>query len=170
LIESELPSKPSLIAEPESTRIYGQIAMEQHVTHPTESDLAEIEEQRSWVRNHYDAQARHKYDTLEGKLHLLQVILDSGWIESDETAKLQNLGIAFGDAMAQELGLEWVIVEDEYGHTPSLRFPGTTVIAFPRTMISKRVERGDKVDVREMFRGLCADLRMMSKNPDYQRH
>ena len=114
--------------------------------------------------------ARHKYETLEGKLHLLQVILDSGWIESGETAKLQNLGIAFGDAMAQELGLEWVLVDDEYGRSPSLRFPGTTVIAFPRTMISKRVERGDKVDVREMFRGINADLRMMSKNPDYQRH
>lgn len=144
--------------------------MEQHVLRPTESDLAEIDKQRSWVRNHYDVEARHKYETLEGKLHLLQVILDSGWIEPDETAKLQNLGIAFGDAMAQELGLEWVIVDDEYGHSPSLRFPGTTVIAFPRSMISKRVERGDKVDVREMFRGICADMRMMSKSPDYQRH
>jgi len=33
--------------------------------------------------------------------------------------------------------MEWVTVEDEYGKDPALRFPGTTVIAFPLTMISK---------------------------------
>jgi hypothetical protein len=51
--------------------------------------------------------------------------------------KLQCLGVALGDALAEELQMEWVTVEDEYGKDPALRFPGTTVIAFPLTMISK---------------------------------
>lgn len=143
--------------------------MDQRITKPTDSELAQIEAQRSWVRDHYDVAARSKYDVLEGKLNLLQVILDSGWIEPTETVKLQSLGITLGDALAQELGLEWVTVEDEYGQSAALRVPGTTVIAFPRTMISKRIERGEKVNVRHLFEGICADILDMARDPEYRR-
>lgn len=143
--------------------------MEQLVTKPTEDELAQLEAQRSWVRDHYDVAARGKYDLLQGKLGLLQAILDAGWIERTETVKLQSLGTTLGDALVQELGLEWVAVEDEYGRSLAVRFPGTTVIAFPRTMISKRVERGDKVDVKQLFEGIRADIRDMTRNPEYRR-
>jgi hypothetical protein len=73
--------------------------------------------------------------------------------------KLQCLGITFGDAVAQELGLEWVSVEDEYGRDPALRLSGTSVILFPLTMISKRMERGEEVDILAMFRGTCERVR-----------
>ena len=35
------------------------------------------------------------------------------------------------------------MVEDEKGRDPAIRIPGTTVILFPLTMISKRIERGE---------------------------
>lgn len=54
--------------------------------------------------------------------------------------------------------MEWVIVEDEYGGDPAVRLPGTSVILFPLTMISKRVERGDKVDVFDLFNGVAAQI------------
>ena len=144
--------------------------MEQRVTKPSADDLAEIEADRDWVRGHYDSDAQHKYETLQGKLVLLQAILDAGWIERSETAKLQSLGVTLGDALAQELHLEWVSVDDEYGRNPALRVPGTSVIVFPRTMISKRIERGETVNVSELFRGVCDHVRQMKRNPDYQRH
>ena len=128
--------------------------MEQRVTTPTDEEFARIEAQRKWVREHYEPEAQHKYQTLEGKLRLLRVILEAGWIEKSETVKLQCLGITFGDALAQELKMEWVTVEDEHGRNPALRLPGTTVIFFPLTMISKRIERGDVVDVDDLFRCL----------------
>ncbi|WP_422272636.1 DUF3806 domain-containing protein [Bradyrhizobium sp.] len=37
----------------------------------------------------------------------------SDWIEPSETWKSQRLGITFGDALAQKMGLSWVTVEDE---------------------------------------------------------
>jgi hypothetical protein len=39
------------------------------------------------------------------------------------------------------------MVADEYGRDPALRCPGTTVIVFPLTMISKRIEAGESVSV-----------------------
>ena len=143
--------------------------MDQRVTKPTDNELAQLEAQRSWVRDHYDVAARGKYDTLPGKLNLLQAILDAGWIEPTETVKLQSLGTTLGDALVQDLGLEWVTVEDDHGRSVAVRFPGTTVIAFPRTMISKRVERGEAVDVKRLFEGIRADMRDMSRNPEYRR-
>lgn len=60
--------------------------MDQRVTKPTDDELAQLEAQRSWVLDHYDVAARGKYDILQGKLGLLQAILDAGWIEPTETA------------------------------------------------------------------------------------
>lgn len=144
--------------------------MEQRVTKPTSDELARIEAQRDWVRGHYDPEAQHKYGTVEGKLVLLQAILDAGWIEKSETVKLQCLGITLGDALAQELEMEWVTVEDEYGRDPALRFPGTTVLAFPLTMISKRIERDESVIVLELFEGVCEHVRRMKNDRNYQGH
>jgi hypothetical protein len=118
-------------------------------------DLADLEAKRSWVRNHYDEPSRHKYDTLEGKVTLLDTILQNKWIAPDDTLKLQCLGVAFGDALAQQLGLTWIAVEDEYGRDPALRLDGTSVCLFPLTTISKRVERGEEVDVVALFDEAC---------------
>ena len=144
--------------------------MNQVVTPPAAEDAEQIEAQRRWVREHFDEDARHLYERRDEKLRLLQTILDAGWIAASETVKLQCLGITLGDALIQELGLEWVMVEDEYGRDPALRKPGTTVLAFPLTMISKRVERGEEVVVRDLFDGVVDYVRRMASDREYQRH
>ncbi len=56
--------------------------------------------------------------------------------------------------MEQDLSkLHWVAVEDEYGRDPALRWLDTSVLVFPRTVISKRVEDGEEIDVYDMFKG-----------------
>lgn len=120
-----------------------------------EEDRENLDEARSWVRDHFTPEARHKYDLLEEKLRLLQVILDQGWIEKAETQKLQSLGVTFGDMLCEKLGLTWVMVEDEYGRDPAVMVPKTTILAFPLTAISKRVEEGEKVDVQQLLDGFC---------------
>jgi hypothetical protein len=144
--------------------------MNQIVTPPSAEDAERIEAQRRWVREHFDEDSRHLYEHRDEKLRLLQTILDAGWIGANETVKLQCLGIALGDALVQELDLEWVMVEDEYGRDPAIRKPGTTVMAFPLTMISKRVERGEVVVVRDLFEGVVDHVRRMASDREYQRH
>jgi uncharacterized protein DUF3806 len=132
--------------------------MDQKVEPLNTDDVAHLEAKRKWVREHYDETARHKYETLEGKLVLVETILRNKWIEPAETVKLQCLGIAFGDAVAQKLGLQWVAVQDEYGRDPALSRMGTSLLVFPMTSISKRIERGEEVDVRRFFEDYCETI------------
>jgi hypothetical protein len=123
-----------------------------------EEDANDVEAKRDWVRNHFEPNAQHKYETLEGKLRLLDTILSNDWIKPTETLKLQCLGITFGDALAQKLGMHWVVVEDEYGRDPALSFENSSVLSFPLTSISKRIERGESVNVNELFSAACETL------------
>jgi hypothetical protein len=129
--------------------------MEQRVERLAGEDAQHVEKQRTWVRDHYSPEARQKYGTLEGKLQLLDTILRNQWIAVDEKWKLQSLGITFGDAISQRLGMNRVTVEDEYGRDPALQDNQTTILVFPLTAISKRIERGEEVDVYELFENFC---------------
>jgi len=99
---------------------------------------------------------------------LIDAILKSNSIGADETWKLQSLGVVFGDALAQELGLIWVAVDDEYGRDPALSVPGTSMLSFPLTSISKRIERGETVDVFHLFEVACQTIEDFK--PRYKSH
>ncbi|MCR9246476.1 MAG: DUF3806 domain-containing protein [bacterium] len=131
-----------------------------------ERELADLEAKRSWVRAHYDEGARSKYETLEGKLVLLDTILQNGWVAPSETVKLQSLGVTFGDALAQQLAMRWVAIEDEYGRDPALVVDGTSIRLFPLTTISKRIEQGEAVDVHGLFRSACAMIEQVRSAAD----
>lgn len=62
------------------------------------------------------------------------------------------MGVVFGDVLTSEFPLRWVMVTDAYGTDPTLRFKNTTVNINALTMISKRVERDESVDVFELVR------------------
>ena len=40
----------------------------------------------------------------------------------------------------------------------ALNWPGTSIYSFPMTTLSKRIERGENVDVFELFDIACAQL------------
>jgi hypothetical protein len=132
--------------------------MPQSISDLSQADQARVEAQRAWVRGHFTPGSEGLYNQLHQKLRLLDTIIKNRWIDPKETVKLQSLGIAFGDALVEKIGLHWVAVEDEYGRDPALRYKGTSIIAFPLTMISKRIERGEAVDVYKLFDGVCSAL------------
>jgi hypothetical protein len=132
--------------------------MDQKVEPLSDEDEENLGRARSWLKSFFTDHAEEKYATLDDKLRLLDTIIAQKWIEPDETEKLQSLGVAFGDALVQRLGLEWVMVEDDYGRDPSVVFPGTKLMAHPVTAISKRIEDGETVDVYNLFDGFCERL------------
>jgi hypothetical protein len=129
--------------------------MNQKIEALNEDDQSRVQAQRKWVMGHLLPGKESLYQELDQKLQLLDGILRNRWVHPEETVKLQALGITLGDALVQRLGFEWVAVEDEYGRDPALRLPGTTLLLFPLTMISKRVERGEEVDVVRLFQATC---------------
>ncbi|WP_455211916.1 DUF3806 domain-containing protein [Kaarinaea lacus] len=92
-------------------------------------------------------------------LNRLQQIVDSKKIPVSNTQELQSLGIIFGKVFVNETpNYDWWVVEDEYGKDACIRYRETSLIVFPQTIISKRVEDGDKIDVVELYSGLKQDL------------
>ena len=116
-------------------------------------DATRLEQQRGVVA----AAARQRYGTpaltrTKADLVVLQRLLDDRAFTRTQTYELQCLGIAFGDVLASELPLRWMMVTDEYGTDPTLRYKDTTIQINALTMLSKRVERGEEVDVQMMLR------------------
>ena len=142
--------------------------MTDHTHEPLDADESNrLESSRAWVKGHFTDGAEEKYESISGKLRIVDAVLKNGWVDPTETWKLQSLGVALGDALAQELMLDWVLVDDELGRSPALNWPGTSVYSFPTTMISKRVERGEAVDVYELFNSARDNLRDMSFSGRY---
>jgi Domain of unknown function (DUF3806) len=140
--------------------------MDQKLSPLPQDEIDRLDKQRGYVRDHCPADSRNLYDTLEGKLNLLEAILDAESIKPHEAWKLQSLGVTFGDALAQKLGFVWILIEDEQGRDPALHNPGTTNICYPLTMISKRIERGERVDVRSLFDAICkASVLLRAESP-----
>lgn len=92
-------------------------------------------------------------------LDAIQAVLDAGRLTPEHTWELQCLGVAFGSVLAGGYeGLDWAIIDDEYGRDPTLRYRDTSVVLTVLTMISKRVEDGEAVRVRELYEGLSREL------------
>ena len=125
---------------------------EQKITALTEADEQRLRDQRAVVEAYLRKDvAREQYRTAAGKLATIRALLNANVFKPDQTYELQCLGIVLGDACVQQMEMEWIMVEDEYGRDPAVRMPGTSIIVFPLTMISKHIERGETVDVFEMF-------------------
>jgi hypothetical protein len=103
-------------------------------------------------------------------LSVLQKLLDSGTVEREATYTLQALGLAFGRVFVHENpGFDWCMVGDEYGRDPAIRYQRSTLLAFPRTMLSKRVEDGRPIDVTDLFDGLSRRMRELVEEGHGQR-
>jgi hypothetical protein len=63
------------------------------------------------------------------------------------------LGIAFGELIKAKAGYEWIRVEDEFGSETSLAPVGYDGVCHPLSMIQKRINRAELLDIVE----LCDD-------------
>jgi hypothetical protein len=130
---------------------------EQIVRAPAEEDITRIAKQVLIVDALAETHLGRGVVNDPSDLDVLQEILDRGLLAPSQTYELQCLGIVFGRCLVAAIeGLDWCVVEDEYGTDPALRHAGSTILLYPLTMISKRVEDGEHVDVRGMLDGVCA--------------
>ncbi len=129
----------------------------QKITPLTEKDKQRLISQRAVIEKFISRNTSEtfNYKTPGGKLGLLRAILTQDVFDKEQTYELQCMGVILGDVFVQEMKMEWIIVEDAYGRDPAVKMPGTSVMVFPVTMISKRIERGEKVDVFDLFNGVA---------------
>jgi hypothetical protein len=127
-------------------------------------DAAGLQRQREVIA---EAAKRYGMGPLTGSkadLPILQKLIDQRVFKKSQQHELQSLGVVFGDVLSNELPLRWVMVTDEYGTDPTLQFKKTTVQINALTMISKRIERDEHVDVSELLRMTREQLTEMERN------
>jgi hypothetical protein len=129
------------------------------------ADAARLDRQREVVL----AEARKRYGKAavltrgQADLALLQRLLDDHAFAKDQTYQLQSLGVVFGDVLASELPMRWMMVTDEYGTDPTLRYKTSIININALTMISKRVERGEKVNVQHLLQETARQVAQLEK-------
>lgn len=94
---------------------------------------------------------RHFSGNKQADLEVLQLLLDKRLVRADETRELQAMGVIMGDLLAAELGMHWVIYEDNRGRSRALRLGESDEYLFPVTMISRRREVGNDTPVAVIY-------------------
>jgi hypothetical protein len=134
--------------------------MEQKIAAPTRADLRAIAMQLMHASELVSEATGLALAGTVADLAALQKVIDSKIVEPEATYSLQALGLAFGKVfIGTQANYDWWMVEDEYGRDPAIRYKQTTLLLFPKTMISKRIEDGKAVNVTEMFEGLQETVR-----------
>lgn len=97
-------------------------------------------------------------------LDVLQRVLDDDLVNEEG---LLALGVVLGRIMAKNIAnLDWWVVEDEFGRDLCLRYMETTLQVNPITMIAKRAERGETVNVRQLFTAVSNQVDRIAKQYD----
>ncbi len=84
-------------------------------------------------------------------LELLQQLIDSHAVKSDQRRELQAMGVVLGNTLAQEFELRWVVYRDSVGRSRALQIDETKRVVFPMTMISRRLEVDARANVQEIY-------------------
>lgn len=136
----------------------------QTVLELSETDLKSLARQRATIERFLaDQQSKQNYQSVAGKLGLIRSLLLADKFKPEQTYELQCLGVVLGDALVQEMKMKWVLVEDQFGRDPAVKVPQKEIFLFPLTMISKRVEAAESVDVFAMFNKVIEQVEQLQK-------
>lgn len=140
----------------------------QKISLPTAHDMQALANQRAVVeRLLAPSDLRAKYKTAIGKLGTLRAVISSDVFSATQTYELQSMGVVLGDVFVLDMGFHWVVVEDAGGRDFAIQYKDTSVILFPLTILSKRIERGEQVDVFNLYNGLANQVEEILRNkPD----
>lgn len=119
----------------------------------------------SLVKEDYGYELNQSKDDL---LYLQRVIDDDSNDVNNEYA-IECLGMAFGGVIASnEEGMDWWVVVDQFGRDVVIRYRQTSIQLDALHMIGKRLEIGEKVDVRELYDSLMDMVTEIKDKGDFQ--
>lgn len=132
---------------------------QQRLEYLSTADMLQIEGQRSWVREQYPSGARAKYDSVAGKLDIIATVLNLTLDKAIGPKQHQSLEVAFADALVQETGVQWAMLDDGRVRTPVLMIAATPVVVVPLATLSKGLPSTDVIDVHQLFRSAVEAIR-----------
>jgi hypothetical protein len=114
----------------------------------TPEEKAELAHATDWINDVLERGFRSKI-RLTGSsadISTLHSLLSKGPFSADAAAELTAFGTVFGEILAREVPMRWVVYQDEAGTDFALQYRDLALFVFPCDMILKRVEEGEAVD------------------------
>jgi Domain of unknown function (DUF3806) len=80
----------------------------------------------------------------------------------DDTEFWQAAGLKLGLLLRNEIsGFHWVIVKDDDGRDPALRYSKTSVLVYPRAMLAKRLQTREEFTAASLFDQVIETVEVM---------
>ncbi len=119
---------------------------------PSDNDYKDLAQKwlsaRKLVLEEYD----YKLSQYEMDLVYIQKAIDDVLIDFQNDYALECLGVAFGRVLAKNIeGLDWWVVEDEFGRDIIMRYKETSLWFNVIAMLGKRLSKGSKTDVKWFY-------------------
>jgi hypothetical protein len=126
-------------------------------SHLSESDHSSLAGKWFTIQNMVKDKFNYDLQQAEDDMPYLQRVIDEGLVDAKDWAGLKRLGVALGRALARTVdGLDWWVLEDQYGRDIVLRYRETSLQFNVLYVIGRRMSKGEKVNVRELFATLVA--------------
>ena len=131
---------------------------EQKIEPPNESEL-------QWVQAHVDAvKASTGGETSPSVLDDVYAGWYEQWAGQPEEARedpndmINAVGLAFGQALVDGVGLDWAIVTDEHGTEIAVHGQPGDILVFPPNLVAKRFERGETRFLQMVYDGIAEQV------------
>jgi hypothetical protein len=118
--------------------------------------ILEVAAHRDWVEGWIGPESHTDYTDPNNMVALVGAILRSGQVSPDETVKLRALGTYLGLAINGATGWPIKQATDEHGTDLAVVYRNPDGMLFPQTLISKRIEAGQEINVFELVNGLIS--------------
>lgn len=134
---------------------------------PTDMDYQDLA--RKWLsaKNLIFKEYNYELNQSEMDLEYIQKAIDDELIDFQNDYALECLGVAFGRVFAKNIdGLDWWVVEDEFGRDIIMRYKKTSLRFNVIYMLGKRLSKGSKADVRWFYNRTLARLNELKHKVD----
>ena len=125
--------------------------IEQRIEPLSPLDRQFMDSQRKTVAEFANDMGRTLSGNADRDLDTLQRILDSNAVAREDLLTQQAMGVVFGDLLAKELSMKWVIYRDRAGRSRALRYGNEDIYLYPITMISRRYSAANDKSVPEIY-------------------
>jgi hypothetical protein len=141
----------------------------QQIDAPTEAELAWVESNLGVARALAAAYTGGEQEALPD-VQLLDEIYAAWraeWLQQasgerdDPNVYINAIGLAFGQALVDELGLHWAVVSDEHGTEIAVHGQPGDILVFPPNLVAKRFETGETGFLAPVFNEIVERVRSL---------
>jgi Domain of unknown function (DUF3806) len=138
------------------------------------------EKEKAWIKTQLESASKfvEGFSSVDCGQSLTLAALDrafAAWVASDPTdvdlinAIINYVGIAFGQILADSIGLEWVIATDDHGSDLAVHgLPEKgDVLIYPSNFVAKRWKRRETNFLVEAHRQIARDVRAVFRRRQF---